>query len=301
MLNVSLRCLEVFVAIAETGSFVGAADRLGITQPSVSDHVRTLETKAGATFFDRRRGRPAQLTEAGQIFLAHARTLWEQSGLLSEEIASRNDIAARRVRFAYQRPLAGTRLPQTLADFARDHESYELAMLVGNADEVIAQLNAGTADLGCVLSRRALEGLPSRVVGSEIFTFAAAPSHPLAGRLSIEASELAHHKFLRAAKRSGFDLQMTDMLAAAGIANTPIASRANESVMMRELAVAGVGILCTLRRTVLSDLQTGALVELQVQGEPMRMDVHLAYAARRTATAAARLLGDYIEHRYPTA
>ncbi|MDD4881879.1 MAG: LysR family transcriptional regulator, partial [Gallionellaceae bacterium] len=65
---------RTFLAVAAAGNFVGAAERLHVTQSTVSARIQTLETQMGARLF--RRGRSgAELTAAGQRFLRHAKTL----------------------------------------------------------------------------------------------------------------------------------------------------------------------------------------------------------------------------------
>ncbi|MDX3907411.1 MAG: LysR family transcriptional regulator [Pigmentiphaga sp.] len=294
MIKLSPRGLEVLVAVAETGSFAGAAQRLDIAQPSVSQHIQALERRAGTALFQRRRGRPAMLTDAGARVLAHARAVLGDTARLSAELDGERRAGDRRIVFACQRPVANAVLPPALAGFAREHPEYELALLAGTLDEVVAHLRDGTADLGCFLSRGPVDGLASRTIGVERFALVAAPSHPLAGRGAVSPEVLASQKFVRAAHRSGFSAQMADMLRAAGIERTPVASRATESAMVRELTAAGVGIWCTLAKTVRRDVEAGLLVELPVGGTPMTMDLRLAYG-RRPPSPGARLLGDSIE------
>ncbi|VCU71143.1 HTH-type transcriptional regulator CysL [Pigmentiphaga humi] len=294
MINLSPRGLEVLAAVAETGSFAAAANRLGIAQPSVSQHVQALERRAGTALFLRRRGRSAVLTEAGERVLAHARTMLSDVARLSEAL----EVGAgtvRRILFACQRPVANAVLPPVLASFARAHPEYELALVAGTLDEVVTHLRDGTADLGCFLSRWAPEGVASRAISVERYALVAAPSHPLAGRSHIDPDELSRQKFVRAAHRSGFSEQMADMLREAGIGHTPVASRATESGMVRELAAAGVGIWCTLAQAVRGDIESGALVELHTGGPPMTMDLRLATGTRRLPAPGARLLAEHIE------
>jgi molybdate transport repressor ModE-like protein len=71
----TFRKLEVFVAVAELGNFRKAAERLGISQPSVSSQVKAMERFLGYELFERRRGGPAELSERGRNFLAGATEL----------------------------------------------------------------------------------------------------------------------------------------------------------------------------------------------------------------------------------
>ena len=69
-----LRRLEVFAKVAELGSFSRAADALSLTQPTVSEHVRTLEDEIGVQLLDRL-GRGATPTHAGRLLLGYARRM----------------------------------------------------------------------------------------------------------------------------------------------------------------------------------------------------------------------------------
>jgi molybdate transport repressor ModE-like protein len=68
----TFRKLEVFVAVAELGNFRKAAERLGISQPSVSSQVKAMERYLGYELFERRRGGPAALSAHGRDFLVGA-------------------------------------------------------------------------------------------------------------------------------------------------------------------------------------------------------------------------------------
>jgi len=84
---VEVRHLRYFLAVAEAGSFSRAADRLGISQPSVSQQVRDLETGLRVSLFQRR-GKRILLTPAGLIFQEHARSLLRQLENCLQELGS---------------------------------------------------------------------------------------------------------------------------------------------------------------------------------------------------------------------
>ena len=72
MLGITFRQLQVFVEAVDVGSFRACAERLGITQVSISDHIRSLERQVGRPLFERRRGATASLTEDGRVAYRHA-------------------------------------------------------------------------------------------------------------------------------------------------------------------------------------------------------------------------------------
>ena len=69
----TIRQLSYFVALADTGSFTRAAEQMGVSQPSLSQQIRGLETIIGAPLFER--GGPAILTPLGRELLARARSI----------------------------------------------------------------------------------------------------------------------------------------------------------------------------------------------------------------------------------
>src|SRR5262249_60235905 len=75
MLYPTLRRLQVFVRVAETGSFAAAARQLGISQPSVSSHIQNLEKELAGPLFVREPGLPAALTDGGRRLLLLARSM----------------------------------------------------------------------------------------------------------------------------------------------------------------------------------------------------------------------------------
>lgn len=74
-MSITFRQLEIFVAAAADCNFRRTADRLGVSQPSISNQIRALEGHLGHSLFERRRGSPPSLSEEGQVFLAKAKEL----------------------------------------------------------------------------------------------------------------------------------------------------------------------------------------------------------------------------------
>ncbi len=72
MLRATFRQLQTFVLVAETGSFAGAADRLGVSPAAVSDQIRALERKIGYSLFDRRPGTVPLMNDRGSALLRKA-------------------------------------------------------------------------------------------------------------------------------------------------------------------------------------------------------------------------------------
>src|SRR5260370_38790686 len=84
---VEIRHLRYFLAVAEAGSFSRAADRLGISQPTLSQQMRDLEAALRVSLFQRR-GKRILLTSAGLIFQENAPAILRQFGILLQELSA---------------------------------------------------------------------------------------------------------------------------------------------------------------------------------------------------------------------
>ena len=136
--------LRSFLAVAETLSFTKAADRLGLAQPTVSQHVRKLETAAKRVLISRDT-RDVRLTDNGDAMAGFARN-----------ILSAHDAAARyfsgsamrgRLRFGTADDLAITGLPRILREFRQVYPQINLELTVGQSDQLYKRLNSGQLDL----------------------------------------------------------------------------------------------------------------------------------------------------------
>ncbi len=136
--------LKSFLALAETRNFTRAAERLGISQPTVSQHVRKLEQAAGRVLVTRDT-REVRLTDNGDAMTGFARTI-----LAANDVATRyfSGAAMRgRLRFGTADDLAITGLPRILREFRQLYPQINLELTVSQSDQLHRRLKAGALDL----------------------------------------------------------------------------------------------------------------------------------------------------------
>jgi DNA-binding transcriptional LysR family regulator len=276
MLPVTLRGLEVFIAVVDAGGFGAAAVSLGITQPSVSVHVRELEAKMGGPLFERRSGATPQLTEAGRSFYAYALETLERTRAISANLSH----SKRKLRFAAQRFVANSLLPKALEEFTGAFPQIEPVVRTGTFEEVHALFTRGQVDLAFLMSAGEVPGLHTEAMGRYRLAFIAAPGHPLAKARGISVETLASHPFVIAYDASYFGRTIAGMLRSIGLVEPRIASQVQEMSMVRDLVIAELGIACVLRRSVQKELASGVLAELDVAAPPLHMVLNYARTPR---------------------
>ncbi len=285
----TLRRLEVFAAIADCGGFRAAADKLGMTQPSVSTHVEALERHLKGELFHRRRGHSNQLTHLGATFLKHARQVLADADCMAADVAVTRDEQQRRVVFACQRSL-GDVLSSMLAEFARAHREVELVTRVGRQEEVIEWVSAAVADVGLCLGADGIAGLNSIVVGEQRFVVIASPRHGLSRRAAVAPAELVPHDFVAAPEHSLLGKSISRLLAGIGAAPLRVVSRATEFEFLRALVLEDVGLYCCLASHVQDDIAAGRLVALKLNAPSLTLPVVQIVAPGRRLP---RAVGDF--------
>ncbi|WEK41454.1 MAG: LysR family transcriptional regulator [Candidatus Brevundimonas colombiensis] len=145
-----LRNLQHFIAVADNGSFTGAADARALSQPALSRAIRLLEEDLNARLFDRE-GREINLTPAGLRLLPIARRLVREAELGLHDMQAFIQGSRGRVVVAALPSLAATLLPDALAAFRDAHPDIDVQVLDRLAGEVIAAVNEGHADVGLTI------------------------------------------------------------------------------------------------------------------------------------------------------
>src|SRR5215469_16604159 len=124
---VEIRHLHYFLAVAGAGSFSRAANRLGISQPSVSQQMRDLEKALHVSLFQRR-GKRILLTSAGLIFREHARAILPQLENFLDELNSDSERLRGALHLGIVPWLDAALVPQLLGLFAARYPNVNLTV-----------------------------------------------------------------------------------------------------------------------------------------------------------------------------
>jgi len=162
---------RAFVAVADTGGFAGAAERLGRTQSALTHQIQSLESCLGARLVRRSRGHFGGLTEAGAALLPRARGVL---GALDGAVESVGHAAlAGRVRIGVNDDFAPERLIALVARIRDRHPGVEISVVADLSARLEGRLAAGEIDLALV--RRDEEPVANDALAAEALSWAVAP------------------------------------------------------------------------------------------------------------------------------
>jgi DNA-binding transcriptional LysR family regulator len=140
---------QVFLAVAENMSITKAADKLFISQPAVTKHIKELEAKLKITLFQRE-GNKLVLTKAGKITFFHLKKIREQYEELSFEISGLNEEFEGRLRISASYTISQYIIADVIAVFNKRYSNIKVCLSEGNADETLMKLTQNDADLALV-------------------------------------------------------------------------------------------------------------------------------------------------------
>ena len=190
-----LRHLRYFVAVADELHFGRAAARAFVSQPTLSQQVRTLEDEFGARLFDRSR-RGVALTDVGRVFLPHARRVLDAASQAEAAVRAAAEGRAGALRIGYEGAVLRAGLSAALRTFRAAAPDVELDFLEAGSREQAEAVRAGRADAGFVLLPVDEEGLEVRSLGTAPVLLVMPAGHRLAGRATVAVAELAGEPFV---------------------------------------------------------------------------------------------------------
>lgn len=283
-----LRRLQVFTKVYECRSFSRAAEEVLLSQPTVSGHIKSLETELGVNLFDRL-GRDIIPTRAAEILIDHARRILE----MVEQAQRAVDAYLGRLRGELF--LGGSThpgqyvLPELIGRYRLLHPEVQVILSIGDTGQIVEKVLKGELEVGMVGAANEDERLAFTPMMDDQVVLAAWPGHPMAGR-RITITELTRTPMVLREPGSGTRQALAMALRKAGLElkDLEVAAQMGSTVavLMAVRAQVGVGLLS--RRAVEDDLAAGRVVLLDVEGLDITRQFHLVTRRRRTHSPAAQ-------------
>ena len=282
-LRVTLRQLEVFAALARTGSTRAAADRVARSQSAASTALAGLESALGAPLFDRV-GRRIVVNENGRALLPLTISLLDQAGEL-QSLFTREPPAPLRIASSFT--IGEYLLPGLIARWKQQHPQATARLVIGNTSEVIDAVVAFDVDIGFIEGRQRHPDVVARRWLADELVVVTAPGHPLAGR-RIGTAELAAAPWILREPGSG-TREASDRWLLDKVGPLRLELELGSTEAVKRVVAAGVGVGCLSRHAVVEALAGGWLVEVQTRlpkaTRALSIVVHRRRRPGRTAEA----------------
>jgi DNA-binding transcriptional LysR family regulator len=285
--------LQAFTQVVDGGSISAAAEQLGQTASGISRALGRLEEKLGVTLL-RRTTRRLELTEEGALFLAQARRILAAVEDAEEQMSLRRQAPAGRLRVNAASPFMLHVLVPLVAGFRARYPQIELEL---NSNDQIIDLLEQRTDLAIRIGALRDSSLHARPLGRSRIRVLASPSY-LAARGTPQApAELEGHDLLGFTQPDSLNLWPLRHDLGDQLQVLPTL-KASSGETLRQLALAGAGVVCLSDFMTAEDRQSGALVEvLAAHNVDTRQPINAVYYRNTALAARIACFLDYLGER----
>ena len=270
--------IQIFLRVADTGSFTQAAEQLGWPRASISLAVQQLEKRLGTRLLHRTTRR-VSLTPDGELLLERARSLVADVEELEQQFQPTDHTAKGRLRVDVPSRIARRLIAPALPDFFARFPAVELEL--GSSDRMIDLVQEGV-DCALRVGGLASTSLVARPLGSFEMLNCASPAYLAAHGTPQSPEDLATHWAVHYGTGGGRPT-VWEWLDGGGTRQCGMQSRVavNNVETYIASALAGLGLVQVPRYDVQHHLAAGELVEVLPQSRAAAMPVHLVYPHRR--------------------
>jgi DNA-binding transcriptional LysR family regulator len=182
--------LTAFAAVAKSGSITKAAQALRVSQPSVSKHLKNLETHYRVKFFERDGGF-MELTEDGRLFERRVSAVLSQLDELEREFRRAAEATlSEPLKVAGSYAASALLLPSVLAEFQKRHRNVRMVLRTGSTNHVKTMLLNSEVEIALLNEKPANSQLAGDMFREEKLVVFAVPNHPLARKKELALSDL---------------------------------------------------------------------------------------------------------------
>ncbi|WP_035059718.1 LysR substrate-binding domain-containing protein [Andreprevotia chitinilytica] len=289
-MKTTLEELIAFVTVVDAGSVTAAAAQLDQTVSGVSRALRRLEEKLATTLL-RRTTRRLELTEEGAVFLAHARNILAAIDNAEDQMALRRQQPAGRLRVNAASPFMLHVIVPLVGGFRQRYPQIELEL---NTNDQIIDLLEQRTDIAIRIGALRDSSLHARPLGSHGLRVLASPAYLKAHGKPKDVADLASHSLLGFSQTETLNHWPLRNVQGDALLITPSLT-ASSGETLRQLALAGEGIVCLADFMTAADRQRGDLVPILVRETvEVRQAVNAVYYRNTQLAARIACFLDYV-------
>ena len=288
--------LKSFVMVARLKGVTRAAEKLFLTQPAVSAHIKDLEHEFGTRLFDRV-GRTINLTNAGEALLPYVESilnLYDDSHFAVDML---KELKHGSIHLGTSN-LPGARLvPDCLAAFLKSYPEITISIVANKSHHILSMVKQQKLDLGIIGSSeeklRAPE-LVSRTLFKDEVVVAVSPAHTLAGRDSIRVKELEGHGVIVSLKNTVSRQAIENFFHKSSLACTIAYEIGDNLSMMKAMVEKNLGIAFFSRLEIEREAGMGWIKMLPVEDVPFFRYFQVIYNKKKEFSPTTELFYDFL-------
>ena len=290
----TLRQLEVFLAVAREKSFSLAAKKIRSSQPTLSEHVSELETELGKQLFFRRgRRRVVTVTEAGRVFAEFAERAISAIEGGRQALADLDGLTHGSLLIGASTTPGLYVLPRLIAAFRTKYPGVDVKLQIANSQSIEGRVRERELDLGIVGGHALRPGEECLAAGMlDELVLIVSPAHAWARRRDVTPESLADEPLL--VREEGSATRSVTERALQRI-KFRVAMELDHTEAIKQGVMAGLGVAIVSLYAVQGEIAAGRLRALRLRGVPIQRHFHVIHHEARRVTASARAFMELFE------
>jgi len=292
----TLKQLQVFLAVADSGSFSKGGENVSLAQSTASQHIRSLEDELGARLFDRSAGSIC-LTAVGRLFYEHAVRICAGCGEAADAVRRFQGLEQATLRVGASTIPAACLIPDLLGSFSAARPGVRLEVVQGDTREVIRLLQDEKIELAVVGGKEYADTICFQEVATEQIVLVALPGQATATAVTIE--QLQEMPLLLRETGSGTRSAVDGALQKGGIDlhGLRVIAQLGSSEALRRAVLSGAGYAFLSALAVGRELAEGTLIAVDIAGIEISRSFYLAWRRGRSLSPAAEVFMEAVRQR----
>lgn len=258
-MRITLKQLEVFVAIAKTGNVSHAAKRMYLSQSACSMALATLEEQLEGSVFDRH-GKQLFLNERGRVLLPKAGSVISQiSELKDMMMENKKDNLSGQLIIGASKTIGNYLLPKLISELAYTHKNIQINLKIATTKAILSRLLTFNIDVALIEANCFSDKVHTYPWKKDELVIIAAPKYPLSKKKKLTLSDIANARWLLRKQSSSIREKLEEKI---GGKIRPFLEL-DDTDALKQATQAGLGISCLSRFVVEDSLKNNSLVELK--------------------------------------
>ncbi|RGN72306.1 LysR family transcriptional regulator [Bacillus cereus] len=285
VIPIELRQLKYFLAVSKELHFTKAAEKLNISQPSLSQQIRALEHELGMPLFDRI-GKKISLTEAGKILLLHTKTIFREIEQARSAIQDLNGLQHGSLTIGSLLTVVNYLLPPAILNFNKLYPNIELSVLGLRTGDIREKLLQNELDIGITFLPVQDKEIVSIPLYKSELTLVVPTGHTLTERSHISIVELQDYPLILLPKNFFLTELITSHCQQFDFTPKPILEISTMESLV-QMVSKGMGIT-VLPKPYIDFLQNTNIQALKIKDPTPTIDIGLIYRKDKYMCAATR-------------
>ena len=290
-----MKKLEAFCKVVDLKSFTRAAEAVFLTQPTVSEHVRSLEQELGQKLLDRL-GRVVEPTPVGRVFYGYARKILQARQEAVEAVKQYSGSLVGRIMVGCGTIPGTYLLPELIGRFRLQYPSIKATLRISSSRIISEKVLEEELDLGMVGAKWSESGLSWTRMFHDELILAVHPNHPWAHGKAVSLAEAVQEPFILREPGSGTRKVLFRILEENGLKPGKLREVAEigSTAAIKEAVKAGIGISILSRCALRDDISCGRIAAVAIKGQTLKRSFYLVQRKNRELSPVASVFLEYL-------